>query len=362
MNNITVGSSMFYTIIACLVFMNCIMAEKYNKKLFVWFNILLLTFVAGFRGYSVGSDTYGYTIIFKNSYAGIEFSKDPMFAHVCRALMTIWNNPTFLFIVFGFIIYALISLRLWEIHGLVSFTYAFMMFFCFYFFQTMNGLRQFVAVAILFWGTRFLVQGKYIKYIITIFLAYVFHITALLGILAFVAELFNWKKLDKKQRRFIVLMIIVGIVSSSYAIQYMTKRTELYMHYFDTVVMNAGFRLIALVGIFILSLCFFNTKRYILNNNPEMRPGYFITATRIYYFLGIALGLVGYFFPFMERLGWCYALFQGVYFGALVKESDQLRRYLLKLPIILILLYVLINYLFFKNGSFHHPYVFIWNQ
>lgn len=360
MNTITLESSIFYSVLTCFVFFNCIIAEKYNQQLFVWFNILILTFVAGFRGYSVGADTYSYSIIFKNAYAGIEFSKDPMFTYVCRFLMSIWNNPTFLFILFGFLIYTLISLRLWEMRGLISYTYAFMMFFCFYFFETMNGLRQFITVAILFWGTRYLAKGNYIKYIITIFLAYIFHITALLGVLGFVGELFNWKSLEIKQRKFIVSMSIIGILLSSYAIQYMVTRTEAYMHYFNTVVMDVGFRLIALIGVFCISLCLFDKKKYIINTNTRLKPDYFISTTRMYYFFAIALGLVGYFFPYMERLGWSYSLFEGVYFGALVKESNQLKRWAFKVPIIGILLYVLINYLFLKNGSLHHPYVFIW--
>ena len=237
-----------------------------------------------------------------------------------------------------------------------------MTFFCFVFFDTMNGMRQFIAAAIVFWGTRYLFSGKYVKYIIAVLLAYVFHITALFGFLGIVAELFNWKNIEKKQKRFVATVIFMGLASSVFIMQYLIVRTEKYVHYFNNIVVNVGFRLPALILIFILSLFIFDKRKYISLRKDVGQPSYLVSATRFYYLCAVSLGTVGYFFAFMERMAWIYIVFEGVYFGMLAKENNQIRRCLLKIPILLILLYVLINYLFFKNGAMHHPYVFVWNQ
>ncbi len=362
MNQITLGSSIFYSVLAFIVLINCLLGEKTNKVFFVWLNIIILTFVAGFRSYTVGTDTFQYTVIFNNPFYSTTFIKAPLFCYLSYFLMNISNNPTFLFLVYEFIIYGLISLRLWELREYSSYTYSFMFFFCFCFFETMNGLRQYVAVSIIFFGTRYLFEGRYIKYIITILIAYIFHVTALLGFLGIVTELFNCKNIEKKQKRFVVVIIIIGLASSAYVVHYLTNRIESYMHYFNNVVMNVGFRLLALFIIFVFSFFIFDKNRYIVLRKKMDKPGYLLSTTRLYYLYAIVLGSIGYFYPFMERLAWIYILFEGVYFGILVTERKQIRRLLLKIPILFIMLFVLINYLFFKNGSMHHPYIFIWNQ
>lgn len=361
MSGITIQSSIFYSFEFLIIYFNCILAEKYREKMFVYFSIAIPTIVAGFRSYSVGQDTPAYVQLFKEAYAGITFQKDPGFSLICSFLLHIFNNPTFLFLTFGFLIYSLIAMRLWELRDVVSFKFSYMAFLCFYYFETMNCLRQFIAVAILFWASRYLMQGKYVKYICFIFVAYVFHVTALLGFLSFFGELYNWKLLEKKQKRFIMVMIIVGACSSSYVINYMINRTVYYMHYFKHMVVDVGFRLYALLGIFILSILVFDNYRSDIYQPNGIKEIYLLSTTRLYYIFALLLSSAGYFFPYMERLGWTYVLFEGVYYGMLVNERKKLRRWILKIPIIIIMLYILLNYLFFKNGSNHHPYSFVWD-
>ena len=187
MNVITLESSLFYLALSMLVYFNCKLAEKYRHKLFVFIIVIALSLVAGFRAYSVGRDTYEYVAMFNRFYGGGEFNKDPIFALICRGIMALIPSPTFVFLVFAVITYGCIVFRFWELRNISSFTYGVMMFFSFYFFESMNICRQFVAVAIVFFSTRYLQKKKYIAYIVGIIIAYFFHFSAVLGLVCFVS-------------------------------------------------------------------------------------------------------------------------------------------------------------------------------
>lgn len=64
------------------------------------------------------------------------------------------------------------------------------------YFDSFNGLRQYIAAAIVFWGFTFVVEGKAEKWIITVCMAALFHYTALIMIpLYLIRKLnFNFKR------------------------------------------------------------------------------------------------------------------------------------------------------------------------
>lgn len=64
---------------------------------------------------------------------------------------------------------------------------------------TMNGIRQCLAAAILFWATKYIIEGKFIKYLITVLAMYTIHGTALVMIpIYFIVRCEAWSKTTMK--------------------------------------------------------------------------------------------------------------------------------------------------------------------
>ena len=64
---------------------------------------------------------------------------------------------------------------------------------------TMNGIRQCLAAAILFWATKYIIEGKFIKYLITVLLMYTIHGTALVMIpVYFIVRCESWSETTMK--------------------------------------------------------------------------------------------------------------------------------------------------------------------
>ena len=106
-----------YIILLIFCFGTAAIASKKNKKIYILGIIFALTFVSGFRSYSVGLDTERYVEFFqliaegRSEYAyGLEES----FKMVCAILYKIVEHPTFLLLVFAGITNTFIILRLWD--------------------------------------------------------------------------------------------------------------------------------------------------------------------------------------------------------------------------------------------------------
>lgn len=70
------------------------------------------------------------------------------------------------------------------------------------YFDSFNGLRQYIAAAIVFWGFTFVVEGKAKKWIITVCIAALFHQTALIMI-----PLYLIRKLNFSIKRLLIIIV-----------------------------------------------------------------------------------------------------------------------------------------------------------
>ena len=363
---ITVGSQVFYIILSLIVLLIASIAEKTKQKEFAILLAIVLIFVSGFRGYTVGRDTRNYVVIFANINQGGYYAKEAGFLFLCKVILNIWNNYTFAFLLFSILIYGLIVFRLWELKDKISFSCATFSFYSFYFFESMNVMRQFCAVALVFWATRYLQKKKYIPFMVVVLCATIFfHSSALLSFLYLGMEFFSWKDLDRKQRRLLTTLFVGGILFSGVIISFLGGFTEKYQHFFRSAEANIGFRVFALLGIFMVSLFLYSKKGkenvYDSYSNYGQNDLYMIRNARIYYLVSCALTSIGYFYELMGRIGYYFIMYQFVYFGMIVREKNQIARWIMKLMVYLITLYVLYGYIFVHNGSWHHPYYFVWD-
>lgn len=223
-------------------------------------------------------------------------------------------------------------------------------------------MRQFIAIAIVFYATRYLYSRRYILFCVLTGFATIFHTSAVLGFVCLGIEFLNWKDLNKKQRRFLIVLSIGGLALSGYLISTINSLYYRYRHYFLVVNRNVGFRVLALIAILVVSAIIYRNK----SRNPSLSEishsdRYFLRTTRLYYLVACGLGSLGYFYDYMTRLGFFFYPFIFVYFGFLIKDESATRRIIFKMMIYFVIAYVLFQYLFVVNGSGHHPYHVVWN-
>lgn len=203
-----------------ITFAISIIIEK--KKISKWLSVLLVSIslvcVSGFR-YKVGTDFGTYYWGFKeipklsfdyllgNSYRDfIPFERG--FSILIWILGHINNNPQFIvFITSGINIVLIITvLRKYSDNFTLS-TYLYITTMVYY--SAFNGIRQWIASAILFCGIKYLIEKDFKKYIMVILLASTIHISSLIMIVVyFIAQ---FKPFEKKMFAVLVLFIILAI-------------------------------------------------------------------------------------------------------------------------------------------------------
>lgn len=334
-------------------------AQRTKNKTYLWLIVLSLTFIAGCRAVTVGKDTANYVRIFshlgKNMWAwdNLEIG----FRFFSYAFLEIFNDYTLLLLFYAFVTNALIILRLWDFRKISSFPWMVACYYLSFYFMTMNIMRNFFAISIVFYATRYLERKSYLRFLCFVGVASLFHKSSLLGIVFIMLDVFQWRYLNRKQKVFIGAMFFLLPVVIYFIFQVMAG----YGHYFETANISIGFMLITKLALYLFGLFLFykikpNKEEY---NERIERDMYSIKSVKIYYPLGILLTSLGYIFSYMDRIGLPFYLFECVYFGMLVKITKG--KQIFRIVLSLLLLYIFLTELI-SNGQGVLPYVFIWQD
>lgn len=230
-----------YLLVAFILILLCI-GKSSKFKLAVSF--LLLLIIGGFRDVSVGTDTKNYAMLF-DSYG----SDVSMMYHA--------TEPLFLLIQFlvakmggGYEIMLLIIMAviLGTIHfyaHLVSKSslYVILSFFLLYFyFYSFNTMRQYMGMGFCLIAFYYLSKKKVKRYFLFIFIAFLFHATALVGLFAYILNKIKLNK--KKQILLLSITFVVGltpIVQQGMAFTLHFLPEYLYQYILESEKTGAGF-------------------------------------------------------------------------------------------------------------------------
>lgn len=155
--------------------------------LFYWISLLIPVFLAGLR-WNVGTDYYNYQEIYHmvNSFTKFEDfaaqSGQTEWGYMLLNVICyrIFNNEQMVFFLSSLMIYSMFfcGLRLeQESHSILFSLYIFYM--CF-FFQSMNIIRQYIAMGILFLIQKYIWERKPVKFLIGVIVAMLFHNTSII--------------------------------------------------------------------------------------------------------------------------------------------------------------------------------------
>lgn len=349
-------------------------AEKEDRKAYVYFLILLLTFLAGFRGENCGVDTPSY---YNNVIKGFPYPwmfREEGFRAMATFFMNRFKNPQLVFVSCAFITNYLILKRLWDFRKEANYSFMVLIYVLLYYSNSMNIMRQYVAVAFIFYGTRYLKKNK-LFFIPFLMLAFSFHRSSLLAIGYFGIVL--WKDFSKKKKAIFSLpMLLMVIGSIVYTNKYLAKDISSYS---AQVVDNVNVTYFYLLIITLLVLITYKlrigikitehiTHSYKYKKRRLLKTGIRITEhitpnkdatgqlesdVSVYVLIGLAFKALSMFFEFVGRTGLYYSIFDVVFWGIACKnlKNSKLNRVLILIYAIYIFMLIIV-----KNDIKLFPY------
>lgn len=176
--------------------------DKFTLNVKEIISLLFIAVIVGFR-YEVGNDWYNYKEFYLESgYISIDdYYFEPGYFYFNQILNKIGFSYQLTFFFLAAFTWYIVFKSLHKKY------LAYLLFFIFcteFFFWSMNGVRQFIAIVIFGFSIRFIIEKKIYKYILSLFFASLFHSSAILLLPAY----FLRNKFFYNRYIFIILFII----------------------------------------------------------------------------------------------------------------------------------------------------------
>lgn len=363
-------TSVFYVLAMVLSLLFCWMSEYTGKKLGIVLSALVLILVSGLRADTVGIDTGWYKegVEFFFQYGQISWQHSFALGYgiFTKTVLSFWNNYSFLLFVQALITNGLIIARLWDYREVASLTFMLLIYLCTMYLMTLCIVCQYIAIAIVFYFSRYLDKNKPVIFLVAVLLASTVHISALVGLIPLILKLFRFKGVSSLraiiQAVFIVFIPFIGI----FAIQMMSAR---YAGYSTNSVYSSslGFMVFAQTFVFITALFvsgfFEKTEQSV--QKPSLRQALKLQAPNSVplYFLGLLLAASSYIVANAGRISYYFTIFGTIVFGAIAKEASRSRPCFIISFLLVIWFVAYAAYTFFiSSGLGIFPYAFCWQQ
>ncbi|MCD8326688.1 MAG: EpsG family protein [Lachnospiraceae bacterium] len=245
---------------------------------------------------AVGNDYWVYRENFKLIYSGRDVASEPGFNFIVYWMQKLWGYDNYLpiFGVFSvataaFMVKALYDQAEWFAGSL------FLLMTSGYYFSSLNSVRYYLVVAMVMYATKYLLREEYLKFILWICFAALFHKSVLLVIPCYL--ILYW--LSKKRLRPWMIAVGGALIASLVLFQDVYRRI-IFLFYpfyeesaYDTgsiSIVNVGMGLCCLILCF---LCYGVWKE----DNPHIRFWVWVNVA------GLVINLFGSFIPEVTRVG-----------------------------------------------------------
>lgn len=348
---------MVYLIIFLLATIFSVLAQKNRgkKNLFLVFSslaILIPALLAALRSTSIGTDVEVYVVpLFKYAVNNNFF----VFLDTISAY-----DIEFLFEVLIFIsakLFSNLNITLFFIHFPICLLFyiaannnrdkaspclIYILFLLTYYNMSLNIMRQFIAVAIIFSSFKNIEEDKYFKYILNVIIASLFHSTALIGLLF----IFIYKACKSKRRLLYSIILIIalcvgmlsynellvslynlGIIPYKYVERYSITNNSININFADEI-----------IRIYHLFLIFSHNK--LMKNTKD---NIFYNTIAIFDFILVQISL---FVPFAQRICIYFTVFSFLNIPRIIKQTKINKSKLTYLTIILYIVYFIYVYIY----------------
>ncbi len=330
---------------------NVISRSRKDKTLLI-LSFIVLAGLACFRGPNVGTDTLNYIELYET--AGYDASGffimryEPGFSMYIKFLYYFSKSPQILLITSsGFIMYSFgkfinrYSCCVWL---------SVFVFFCLFFNSSLNTIRQYIAISILFYAFDAVIKRNKLRFLFFILVAFMFHYTSIVFLIAY--PLYNFKIKRNTLSRFSILLPIVIIVSLAISITvFSVLRSYGLFNYYseDNIYIEGGIKLATILLLLFYSvLMIFPVKAWrvtgkvqIINDDQVNKLSFmFGLITLLLLAASLPFNLIDRFTSFFS-VYLCILLPNSIY--ELNKRKIRVRYYSIILVLLMSTFYIVIN-------------------
>lgn len=287
----------------------------YTNDIYLVLMIIVLSVICGGRGFEVGIDTQSYVQWQFEYIKNFGFNAGTM-PFVMRLIVYqvehVFADYHVIYLIVSFITNTLIILRFRDFKEKSTFlllTYAYI---CYVYCAEFNTWRQLLAVSVVFYGSRYAFERKYIKFLVFDVIAILIHSSAIMGLMIIPLDLFLYNKDDKYRKKITKMFIIMApvILGLGAMIIYKYFDWQRYVYHFDHygTTNSIGF----MVPVRLLMLLILG--RFCID---KVKTDNYIFQKKLYIFstLAILLMSLDYFIVYAGRLSFYFILFESVLYG-----------------------------------------------
>lgn len=335
-------------------------------------SILIPSILAGLRDVSIGTDVSGYiesefniaiAIDSFKEYFSLIWKKEKGYLLLVFVIAKYFGDIHWLLFFMSFITMTCIYVGAWKFRKDVSLSMILLLYFCFFYNDSYNMVRQSMSMSIVFMAIPYLFEKKYVKYLVFILIASLFHSTAVIGIAHFLIYWFLYTKKmtfgknEKNLRSWILIAVLAGvcvllpyICSSLVGIGLLDAK---YLYYFkNESVSNNLFQTI----IYLLQI--FMTVVYSCDIRQNMKESEFFKTNLFFTFITLQLTNVMYY---GNRISLYFGIVNVVLIAFFLEISNSKRS---KFFTVIIITFIALTYWVYVyvigNSSNTYPYIPYW--
>ncbi len=354
----------FYGLMAAVCLLLAWYSERSGKKRGLVLCAVLLTVVAGLRSYEVGIDTLPYKEGIEFFYENGRTSWLTRFSYgygvFTSFLYSLIHSYSFVLLIQAAITNGMILARFWDYREACSISFMLLVYMSTSYFVSLCITCQYVAIALVFYGSRYADKGKPIVYCAFILIAGLIHTSALITFADVVLRYFRLKGSSPIGFLIRLAAVIVSPVCIYFTWRVFVDRYASYADNFSSI----GLMVPTQILIFLLALlcsAYFSKKTNAnipsLKKELSSRAPYAVRE----YSLGLILSASSYVIANAGRIAYYFTVYGSVCFGAIAKHSSESKG---RLACSIVLFGWFIGYCIyanFINGSLGIvPYSFIW--
>lgn len=344
--------------------------KQSNQKLIIFVCIMLLSLLAGFRDASVGTDVRIYANGVYLAASRVTNTKE-LIDFLFRSPLHIVNEieSAYLFISFigakifrslfgplfltSLIINTGVFAGLYRIKEHLSYNIAIMVY-CFMFYQqSYNMMRQWMAMAVIIYGIKYIYDRNLIKYVITVLVAMLFHRSAFIGVSLYLIALYMEKPRNFWRQAVVLVGTVLGIAFFQPIVMALTSSGILTTKYLKYAVGNSVSLFWQELAVRAPALALCSVLYKPMKKSDEHHAFWFIIM-----FIEAAISQLHSVMDLATRIGGYFAVSRIIEMSMACKVGSRNQKVLVKsLVIAYAILYWFVMYIFFGYGD-TYPYVF----
>jgi hypothetical protein len=187
--------------------------------------VFIFSIIAAIRTYDIGTDIsfYGNPVFYearRMSFIDLFHREsgaiEPLYLLLAKLSAMVSNEPHFQYFLIEFLICGFVILRLMDLRDTHAMWVAVLLFNTFFYPSSLNYMRQSIAMAIVFFATRYLDKNN-IKFFLLVLLAACFHVTAVFGLTFWIIK--QYLSIHRVQRHrlwysfLLIMVLLIAVIS-----------------------------------------------------------------------------------------------------------------------------------------------------